>query len=237
MNLSVIVPAYNEEKYLAATLEHIRAACSGLDNVDIIIVDNDSTDRTRDVAEKFGARIITEHEHNIGKVRNTGAANASGELLIFVDADTLVDKTLFRKIVEVMEDEKCFGGSVNIRYAAAKRIWVRYYLMMWLFLGRLFRMQQGAAQFSRKRYFDEIGGYDASIYIGEDVDLGWRLVKLAREKGGYTTFIEDPPVITSPRRYARMGLIRTLLITHPITIFLFWRTRSVWKDWYENAVR
>lgn len=86
-------------------------------------------------------------------------------------------------------------------------------------------------------FFADLGGYDATIYIGEDVEFHWRLDKLAKTRGGATAFIEQPRVLTSSRRWDKMGLLRMLFYTHPITIFLGWRVRSLWKYWYENAVR
>ena len=255
MKLSVIIPAYNEEKYLGKTLEAVQAALSSIDECEIIVVDNDSTDGTRDIATGFGVRIVTEHKHNISRVRNTGGRAANGDILVFIDADTLVRPGVFEKIIEAMSDDKCFGGSVAVQYGEAKRKWIRWYLMCWLFWGRVLKMRQGAAQFCRRDPFHELGGYDETIYIGEDIEFQWRLAKLARRSGspparggvdafrgrgggsGYTAFIEEPRVLTSARRYDKMGLVKTLLLTHPITILLTWRIGSVWKDWYENAVR
>src|SRR5215475_7676802 len=115
MIISVIVPAYNEEQYLPETLGRIGmalsiAACPS----EIIVVDNNSHDGTKRIAESFGAKVFPETEHNIAKVRNTGAKNSNGDVLIFIDADTLVPETLFQKINTAMENEKCFGGAVAV---------------------------------------------------------------------------------------------------------------------------
>ena len=239
MKLSIIIPAYNEQDYLAATLEAIGAALADIDESEVIVVDNDSTDGTRAVAEGFDVRIVTEHEHNISQVRNTGGANATGEVLVFIDADTLVRAGLFERIIGAMADDRCFGGSVAVEYTEANRKWIRYYLMGWVFWGRVLKMRHGAAQFCRKGVFHELGGYDSTIFMGEDIEFQWRLRKFGRANGGggHTAFIEEPRVLTSSRRYSKMGLVKTLFLTHPITILLTWRVRSMWKDWYENAVR
>lgn len=237
MKVSVIIPAFNEEKYLGATLEAVRAALSSIHQSEIIVVDNDSIDRTRSIAVDFGVRVVAEHEHNISKVRNTGADHAAGDLLVFIDADTLVQPGLFEKIIDAMRDDRCPGGSVRVQYSDATRIWVRYYLLVWQFFGRVLKMRQGAAQFCRRNAFRELGGYDTTIFIGEDIEFQWRLAKLARRNGGFTSFIDEPRVHTSARRYEKMGLFKTLIFTHPITILLAWRIRGVWKDWYENAIR
>ena len=91
---------------------HVGFLVMGISSISFIVVDNESEDKTRQIAESFGAKVVSESVHNIAKVRNTGGKNASGDVLIFVDADTLVPETLFRKIADAMEDEKCFGGAV-----------------------------------------------------------------------------------------------------------------------------
>jgi glycosyltransferase involved in cell wall biosynthesis len=238
MKISIIIPAYNEEDYLPATLEKI---CIGLANTDCkaetIVVDNESTDKTRSIAESFGAKVLTETEHNIAKVRNTGAKNAVGDVLIFIDADTLVPEILFQKIIGAMQDEKCFGGAVAVDYGEFKRRWMKFYLKGWQFWGTLFNMKQGAAQFCRKSVFEEIGGYDETIFMGEDVMFYWRLSKFAKQKSGQLLFIENPKVTTSPRRFDRMSVWKTLLLTHPLFILLTAKRKKFWRDWYENAVR
>jgi glycosyltransferase involved in cell wall biosynthesis len=238
MKLSVIIPAYNEEEYLHETLRYIRNASSILTcPSEIIVVDNGSTDKTRQVAESFGAKVFPESEHNISRVRNTGARNSTGNVLIFVDADTLVPNPLFQRIAGVMENEKCFGGAVSVEYATLQRKWLKVYLLGWKFWGMVFNMKQGAAQFCRRPVFEDLQGYDESIFMGEDVEFYWRLSRFARQNHGYLHFVENPKVTTSARRFDQMSLWKTLLLTHPIFIYLTWRRKLFWKDWYEKPVR
>lgn len=238
MRVSAVIPAYNEEGLLPATMSALMAALSTIEKYEIIVVDNASTDRTREIAARFGARIVDETEHNIGKVRNTGAGHATGEVIVFIDADTLVKPGIFEAIIATMTDPLCVGGSVAVEYESElRRAWLRWFMKLWPFLGKLFNMRQGALQFARADIFRELGGYDTTIYVGEDIEFHWRLDKLAKKRGGHTAFIENPAVLTSSRRWDRMGLVRMLIVTHPITIFLGWRIRSLWKDWYENAIR
>jgi glycosyltransferase involved in cell wall biosynthesis len=238
MKVSVIIPAYNEELALPETLARICKALSVVAcSAEIIVVDNDSQDKTKQVAEDFGAKVFSETEHNIGKVRNAGAKNSTGDVLIFIDADTLVAETLFQKISAVMKDEKCFGGAVAVGYQEFQRKWMKFYLMGWAFWGKFFNMAQGSAQFCRKSAFEKVKGYDQTIFMGEDIEFYWRLSKFAKQKSGYLHFIEHPKVITSARRFDKMSLWRTFLLTHPIFIRLTWRKKSFWNDWYEKAVR
>lgn len=238
MRLSVVIPAYNEEKYLPRTLEALTNALLSVTAPEIIVVDNRSTDSTRQIAVSFGARIVDESVHNIAKVRNTGGLAASGDTIVFLDADTLVDRGIFEKIADAMSDPRCFGGSVSVEYESESRSFsVRWFMKLWTFLARFTKMRQGALQFCRQSVFEELGGYDATIYVGEDIEFHWRLDRLAKDRGGNTVFIEEPRVLTSSRRWDKMGLVRMLIRTHPIVMFLGWRVRWLWKDWYENAIR
>ena len=236
MKVSVVIPAYNEERYLPATLKALKNALATIPDAEIIVVDNQSTDTTREIAFNNDVRIVAETEHNIGKVRNTGAEAANGDLIVFIDADTLVRPDVFEKITEAMSNDKCVGGSVKVEYERASRAWVRFFMKSWLFWARFTKMRQGALQFCRSDVFRELDGYDNTIYVGEDIEFHWRLDKLAQERGGFTAFIEEPKVLTSSRRWDKMG-VRMLFIGHPVTIFLGWRARFLWKDWYENAIR
>ena len=238
MRLSVVIPAFNEEKYLPATLASINEALRSVTDSEVIVVDNQSTDATPRLAADAGARVICEAERNIGKVRNSGAAGANGELVVFIDADTLVKPGVFEKIIHAAADTRCLGGSVAVEYEAEfRRLWVRWFMKLWPMLGKLTRMRGGALQFCRADVFREMAGYDTTIFVGEDIEFHWRLDKLANKRGSYTVFIEDPKVRTSSRRWDQMGLVRMLFFTHPATIFLAWRHRSFWKDWYERAIR
>jgi len=238
MKVSVVIPAYNEEQCLPDTLDRIsKALAAAACPSEIIVVDNDSQDKTKQIAEAFGAKIFLEKEHKISRVRNTGAENSTGDILIFIDADTLVPDTLFQKITAAFEDEKCFGGAVAVEYEGFQRSWMKYYLAGWKFCGTVFNMAQGAAQFCRKSVFEKLEGYDETIFMGEDVEFYWRLSKFAKRNQGYLHFIEHTKVITSARRFDKMGLWKTLLLTQPIFILLTWRNKYFWRDWYEKPVR
>jgi glycosyltransferase involved in cell wall biosynthesis len=238
MRISIVIPAYNEQEFLPGTLGQIAQASSATTfPSEIIVVDNDSHDRTKEIAESFGAMVFREEEHCISKVRNTGARNSTGDVLIFIDADTLVPDNLFQKIADLLQDEKCLGGAVAVDYPKFQRKWMKFYLSGWKFWGNIFNMKQGAAQFCRKEVFTELRGYDESIFMGEDVEFYWRLSKFAGTSGGYLSFLENPKVVTSTRRFDKMSVWKTLLLTHPVFIYLTRHKKSFWKDWYENAVR
>jgi glycosyltransferase involved in cell wall biosynthesis len=236
MKLSVIIPAFNEELYLPATLVALERAAAGLE-CELIVADNQSTDETRQIAERHGARVVTERVHNIARVRNAGAAAATGEVLVFIDADTIVPRTLLHEIADVMQQAPTLGGAVAVEYTAFRRPWMRWYLKGWEFWGRVFNMKQGAAQFCRIDAFRHIGGYRDSIHVGEDIEFYWRLSRHARRMGRVLHFIDEPRVITSSRRFDRMAVWRVLVLTHPLVIWLNWKRATFWKEWYDTPIR
>lgn len=238
MKLSIVIPAFNEEKCLPKTLEKIGEALEATNcDSEIIVVDNDSADETGKIAERFGATVILEKEHNIARVRNAGAKAATGNTLVFIDADTRVPHELFQKICEAMSDEKCFGGAVAVGYEDFERKWMRFYLLGWQFWSVVFNMKQGAAQFCRKDAFLKLSGYDESIYMGEDVEFYWRLSKFAKQSGGYLHFIENPKVVTSSRRFDKMSVWKTLVLTNPLFFLFTTKKKRFWRDWYDKPVR
>jgi glycosyltransferase involved in cell wall biosynthesis len=240
-SISVAIPARNEEKYLPATLAALTRAreflaAKGGRLIEILVVDNGSTDQTAQVAAASGARVIHEPEPNIAKVRNTGAKAASGEVLVFLDADTLVPQTCLWRIHQVMANPASVGGAVDTDYRPARFI-LKVYLWLYRLLSRATGMAQGAAQFYRRDIFFTLGGYDGRLFMGEDVDLFWRLKKLARQMKSRVVFIEDIQVEPSCRRYDQWPLWRTLVWTNPLLAALGQRQQRFWHGWYKDAPR
>ena len=241
MLISIIVPAYNEEKYIGITLGSIKQAQQLLLNEkgissEIIVVDNDSTDSTANIAVSLATEVIIEMTHNVAKVRNVGANRANGNILVFVDADVVVPPGLLCRIHEAMSDELCLGGAVDTNYQPAK-FSVKVYLRMWRFVGKIAGMAQGAAQFCRKDIYTSLNGYDETLYMGEDVDFYWRLKRLAKRCHSYVQLIGDIQVSPSSRRFDEWSLWRTLVWTNPIFILIFRRRKSVWEGWYSVMPR
>ncbi len=241
MSFSIIIPAFNEENYLVATLDNINLAAIYLRDkeersVEIIVVDNNGTDQTANIARASGATVISESERNVSKVRNTGARAAKGEVLVFIDADTLIPESLLWRIGQALSDPACAGGSVDIDYQPV-RFSLRLYLQLWRILGKLTGMAQGATQFCRRRIYFSLGGYDERLYMGEDVDFYWRLKRMAKEQSQKVCFLNDLRVIPSCRRFNHWPLLKTLIWTNPIVILLLRRNRAAWRDWYRVPPR
>jgi glycosyltransferase involved in cell wall biosynthesis len=98
-SISIVIPAYNESDYLGDTLAAVgEAAASYAGPVEIIVVDNNSTDDTAKIAAAGGAVVVFEGKNQIARARNAGAAVASGDCLVFVDADTRLEGDILRKV-------------------------------------------------------------------------------------------------------------------------------------------
>ncbi len=240
-SISVIIPAFNEAGYISETLKRLSAAEQHFKaitaaDIEILVVDNASTDSTAERARSAGATVVYEAEHNVAKVRNSGAAVTRHDILVFLDADTLVPPELLLRIARAMTDPQCAGGSVDILHRPVSLI-LRAYLVFWRVLGLIFGMAQGACQFCRKSIFKELGGYDEKWYMGEDVDFYWRLKRLARRRGLRISFVGELQVIPSPRRFDQWPIWRTLLWTFPPLLFVLKRNGAAWGGWYREPPR
>ena len=237
MLLSVVIPAFNEESYLPETLSNLQNAigmcrCS----VEVIVADNGSSDGTAQIARSFGATVAHEPVHNIARVRNSGASAARGDVLLFLDADTIVPRHLLDRIAEAMGDPACMGGRPDVVHTARSGL-LKGYLCAWRWLGMRLGIAQGAGQFCRKSAFGALNGYDESYFMGEDVEFYRRLQKLCRSSGGHLKFLDDVTVLPSPRRFDHTPIWRTLIWTNPLVIAPLRKTRSAWREWYVKPPR
>jgi glycosyltransferase involved in cell wall biosynthesis len=234
MQLSVIVPAYNEAVALPETLAQLNRAVAWSDAaVEVLVVDNGSIDCTAESARAGGATVVTEPvRRGVGGARNAGARRARGDVLVFVDADVLIPERALARVVEAMSNPACLGGAFDTEYRPRRRV-LALYLRFWRVVALSFRMAQGACQFCSRQAFEKLGGYDERQWMGEDVEFWWRLRRLARRRGSRVEYIRDLRVVPSCRRYDSWPLWRTLLLTNPLCTALFarWR-RAWWSGWY-----
>jgi glycosyltransferase involved in cell wall biosynthesis len=221
MKISVIVPAFNEEKLLAETLSRINEARRVFDDLgwshELVVCDNNSTDRTSAIAVSAGAKVIFEPINQIGRARNTGAKAAKGGWLIFVDADSHPSPALFREVGEEIRAGKCLAGGSTValagRYPVAQLI-----IGCWNALSRLFRWAPGSFIFCDAEVFRKVGGFDERLYASEEIDLFQRLKKVARASRRRITILHRHPLVTSARKLHLYSpgehvwfLLRTLL--------------------------
>ena len=203
MMVSVIVPAFNEERGLAASLRSIRQAMGVLDaagwSSELIVCDNNSTDRTAAIAREEGAQVVFEPINQISRARNTGAAKATGSWLIFVDADSHPSRGLFADVLRVLQGGRCIAGGSTIRFDAPDRI-LAFVAWSWNAISRRTRWAAGSFMFCAATAFREAGGFSQELYATEEIDLSRRLKHLARRNGNTIEILSRHPLQTSARK-------------------------------------
>jgi glycosyltransferase involved in cell wall biosynthesis len=203
VKISVIVPAFNEEKLLAASLAEIKSAAAAFTArgwlVELIVCDNNSTDRTADIARAAGAIVVFEPINQIARARNAGAAAATGDWFIFVDADSHPRAELFADVAETILAGQCLAGGSTLRldenYFVAGLI-----TRLWNVASRWRRLLAGSFIFVEAAAFRQIGGFSHELFAAEELDLSQRLKKLARGTGRGIAILHRHPLKTSARK-------------------------------------
>ena len=201
---SFVVPAHNEEHLIGRTIEALHAAARACGiPYEIVVVDDESTDSTAEAAARAGARVVRVAARQIAVVRNAGARAARGDRFVFVDADTIVPAPALRAVHEAF-DGGAIGGGAPARFDGPVPLWGRLGLWMWLALQRAAKLASGCLLFATRGAFEACGGFDETLFVGEDVDLSWRLRRCGR-----FVIIRDA-VVTSGRMVRAYSLVETL---------------------------
>lgn len=233
---SVIVPAWNEEPFLPATLAAITAAMAACPLPgELVVVDNHSTDRTAALATAAGARVVHEPINGIARARNAGAAAAHGRFLVFVDADTHPSPALLRAALSALVGGACCGGGTLIRFDQPLALPARLAVRLWSWLSVRLRWAAGCFIFCRRDGFLQTGGFDPQVYISEEIGFSRRLGRWGRRRGLRFLILRRHPVLSSARKMAHATL-RYVLLTH-LAILLFpigIRSRRLCAFWYER---
>jgi glycosyltransferase involved in cell wall biosynthesis len=206
LKLSVVVPAFNEERLLAGTLAAIRAAAVVFEaeGWELIVCDNNSTDRTAEIARAGGAQVVFEPHNQISRARNKGASAAAGEWLVFVDADSTPSRELFAELKEAIDSGRVLGGGATVA-ADEDVLSVRAVLACWNAMSRSLRWAAGAFVFCEAAAFRAAGGFSEALYASEELELSGRLKRLAREQGREFRILHRHPLQTSARKLHLYG--------------------------------
>jgi len=197
--LSFVVPAYNEERYLPATLAAIHASARELGiDYEIVVADDGSTDATARLAEEGGARVVPVQHRQISKTRNSGARSARGERLVFVDADTHVNAPLLKSAIAAL-DGGAVGGGARPGFAPEAPPWAHRLIRAVVGFMALFRWAAGCFIFARRDAFEAVGGFDERHFAGEEIMLSQAL----KRQGRFVILREG--LITSPRKLMTRG--------------------------------
>jgi hypothetical protein len=212
MSFSIVIPALNEENYLPVLLQSI--ADTGIDELDVIVVDGKSDDATQDCVraladehrERVSIRLFECEKRNVSTQRNLGASHASHDLIMFLDADVEIpDRETFEALVASFRIENCAAASCRFTPTNDHPLGKFYYWLIY----RFHRFQAsrtpyalGACILTRKEVFERVGGFDETIRVNEDAEYVGR----ASEHGPFRVF--PHALRTSTRRFDKDGYVR-----------------------------
>jgi glycosyltransferase involved in cell wall biosynthesis len=178
--ISFIIPAYNEELLLGQTLRAVNDAAEALgEQFEILVADDASTDRTAPIAHEHGARVVSCSHRQIAATRNAGARAASGEMLLFVDADTTVNRAAVCAAVQAMQ-KGAVGGGCTVRFDGQIPFYARILAAAAVPLSRALRLAYGCFLFCTRTAFQAVGGFDERLYGAEEVVMSRRLKQRGR---------------------------------------------------------
>jgi len=229
MRLSFVIPAYNEEAYLPACLESILPQIKGLEGIEIIVVNNASSDRTREVALTFpGVRVVDETRKGLTFARQAGFAASTGELIANVDSDSRLTPGWVEHVLAEFEAQPKLvalsGPFVYYDLPPNQRFSVKiFYLIAYLiyllnkYVLRAGSMVQGGNFVLKRTALEQIGGFNTAIsFYGEDTDIARRMNRV-----GKVEFSLKLKMFSSARRLKSEGMAT---IAWRYTINYFWTT-------------
>lgn len=212
----MIIPAINEQKLLPSTLESVKIQTYR--NLEVIVKDGLSTDKTVDVARKYGAKVVSLRDSSAGEARNQGAQHASGDVFVFLDADTLMARDTVSRLID--DFRRYDAVLVFPRYLTREQAnevdskpsyIVRVFVKSWFTFEDLFRKYAdryagGMCMACDAAAFKRIGGFNERLKVCEDIEISYRFKKI-----GPVICDHDVVVYPSARRYLKGGVLRSLL--------------------------
>ena len=242
IDYSVIIPAFNEEEYLPLTLKRLSSSMSELQLAtgEIIVVDNDSVDQTALVAEANGARVVHERIRGIGRARNSGADQAKGRFLFFVDADTSIPPCILRESFKILSHGRVGAGGATLRFdkTHGKLFFGLLVPKFWNWISKTFRLAAGSFVFCRRELFAECEGFPENLYAGEEIFFSKKVKECCKREGREFRILGGDRVVTSSRKLLwhsnlKISLSMLLLFVFPFSV----RYRKMCGFWYDRPRR
>jgi cellulose synthase/poly-beta-1,6-N-acetylglucosamine synthase-like glycosyltransferase len=205
MKISVVIPAYNEEKCIVDCLKSLRGQTEK--PFEIIVCNNNSTDRTAELASKLADKVIFEPRQGVSYALNAGIKAASGDVVAFMGADSVADKDWLRSIRIAFERYNVIGvyGPIYSMNRKSKKYRFVYYFI-WHVVSKTLShtriaMGPGGNSAFKRDALIKIGGYNPNTIPGEDIELTMKMRKIGKLK-----FIENAKVYSSTRRFEQSGV-------------------------------
>ncbi len=225
--ISIVIPAYNEEKYIENVLKSIKKQT--YKNYEVIVVDNNSTDNTAQIAKKYGAKVVKEKKKGSAAARQAGFSEAKGEIIASTDSDAIVPENWLEKFIKEFEKDPSLvavGGVYRI-YSGPffARLAMQYGMYPVYAFGKLFSgwVLIGPNFAVKREAFNKTSGFSTNIPQGEDIDIALKLQKIGK------VLLKPDYVYSSGRRFEK-GLIKGLQ-----TYGFYWPLKVIFKkdSYYE----
>ena len=235
--ISIVIPALNEERLLEGILAQFSPEVVRAHDLELVVSDGGSTDKTLSIAHRL-AHVVVENREGVKQTismgRNLGARQASGGILVFLNADTLVGDVdhFFATLKREISVPGIAGLTCSVEVYPRERrridkIYHGFYNWFFYMMNRVgMAMGRGECHIMSRKTFETVGGYADHIAAGEDYDMFRRLQNL-----GTVRFLKDVVVYESPRRYRRYGYTRVTVSWFINFLAVFFLRKSVLSEW------
>ncbi len=224
--LSVIIPTFREEKYIAKTLSRLVNLKHA---IEIVVVDGGSQDSTVNIAKQFTDKVYQIRERGISRARNHGAKKASAKILLFLDSDVYPPLNFVEKVLETFNNSSVVGATCRImpiKSTLSEFAFFHFYNYIIRLCTRFKPHSRGEFLAVRKNDFLKVNGFDENMPCLEDHDLAYRL-----SKRGRFMFINDLTVHESMRRFRKLGFFNVLGIWFTDYLVFMFRGKPFSKVW------
>lgn len=208
MRLSFVIPAHNEEQHIRGTIAAIRESMAGSNEAyEIVVAADGCTDGTVPIAEAAGARVVSHERRQIAATRNLGARAATGDVFVFVDADTRVTREVTTQLQELISAGAVAGGA-TIAFDGPLPLYARVLIPLITCTMRCANLTGGAFLFCTREAFEKAGGWDEQFFAGEEIHFARALKRVGRFR------LVRSPVLTSGRKmrtYSGLDFLRLFI--------------------------
>ncbi len=243
MNISIIIPCHNEERFLQSCLDSINNSYEELlktldlknkskTTLEIVVVLNRCTDKTKDIAEANNCKYILNNDKNLSKIRNAGVKASIGEFIFTIDADSRMSKNLIPKAIKDLKSDKYIAGGVNI---IPERISLGIALtgLMIIPVVLSYGVTAGVFYFKRET-FEAVGGFNENWFSAEDIEFGRKLKSYGKSKNKKYKNSFSSYIVTSCRKFDRFGDWYFLKQPRKVFSLLFNKNKELAdKIWYD----
>ena len=236
IDYSIIIPAYNEEKYLPETLKAVQKAVNAVKfSGEVIVVDNNSTDKTAEVAKSYGVSVVFEPFEQIARARNKGAEASKGRYLIFLDADTILPECLLKRSLDNLINKDYCGGGVTVDFDTPQDKFITAFKDFWNYVSAKRSLAAGSYIYVLRECYDAVGGFNENLYASEEIWFSRKCIKWGKRHKKIFKVIDDIKIITSSRKMEMFSTFRLYSAMIFFMIFPFAvRFKSLCFIWYKR---